>query len=224
MRVARGGRSDAGGRTWRRRLAGWALRGAGLLAVAAAPFVILVRGALWAHGGGWNAWLAMLLGMALASVALAAITSALWHRLTGRRRLRAIATRVALPAVVGFSLYGVAVFRANAVDARVAELYGRLHPALRLGVATVCLVDPSLVVTDAARRPDDYPGMGLATEPNSRHYQQADGWVHAVDLRTRGRSTFRNLGVRSALVILGFETLRHDGTADHLHVSLPESA
>jgi hypothetical protein len=190
--------------------------------VAAAPFVLLVRSALWMHTGGWNAWLALAVGSLLASALLCAIAALAWHRLTGRRRIRAIALRVALPAALGFSLYAVAVFRANTVDERVAALYGRLHPTLRTGVATVCLGDPDLVVTDTAREPADYPGMGLATPRHSEHYVQSDGWVHAVDLRTRDRSAFRNLVLRIGLWILGFDTLRHEGTADHLHVSLPE--
>jgi hypothetical protein len=63
--------------------------------------------------------------------------------------------------------------------------------------------------------------MGLPVSRESLHYRQADGWVHAVDLRTHA-------GLKSLLVqwyfdLMGFDTLRHVGTHDHLHVSLPLS-
>jgi hypothetical protein len=49
---------------------------------------------------------------------------------------------------------------------------------------------------------------------------QEDGYVHAMDLRTEGRTELRNRGIQLGFWLLGFSTLRHVGTADHLHVSL----
>ena len=47
------------------------------------------------------------------------------------------------------------------------------------------------------------------------------GHVYAVDIRTKGRKEWQNSLVRGYFRAMGFETLRHVGTADHLHVSLP---
>ena len=44
--------------------------------------------------------------------------------------------------------------------------------------------------------------------------------VHAVDLRTKGKSELRNKLVSWYFRMMGFNTLRHVGTADHLHVSI----
>jgi hypothetical protein len=63
--------------------------------------------------------------------------------------------------------------------------------------------------------------MGLSVNPNSLHYRQQNGYVHAVDLRTRDQSMIRNYLLQFSLEMMGFETLRHVGTADHLHVALP---
>jgi hypothetical protein len=100
-------------------------------------------------------------------------------------------------------------------------VYTATHPLLRMALSTLILVDHDAVITDLARKPDDYRRMGLPVNQESLHYRQADGWVHAVDLRTRP-------GLKSLLVqwyfdVMGFDTLRHVGTHDHLHVSLPLS-
>jgi len=63
--------------------------------------------------------------------------------------------------------------------------------------------------------------MGLPPNESSLHFIQDDGYAHAVDLRTVGRSEFRNRMVEAGFKVMGFNTLRHSGTADHLHVSLP---
>ncbi|HEY3279134.1 MAG TPA: hypothetical protein VGJ83_01375, partial [Gemmatimonadales bacterium] len=82
------------------------------------------------------------------------------------------------------------------------------------------LVDPKMVVTDMRRARVDYSRMKLPVNETSLHYRQADGWVHAVDLRTTGRGALKNGLVRAYFWLMGFDTLRHVGTADHLHVEL----
>jgi len=77
------------------------------------------------------------------------------------------------------------------------------------------------VVTDAARTREDYAAMGLPPAETSLHFAQSDGYVHALDLRTAGRAEWRNVLVEAGFRMMGFRTLRHVGTADHLHVSLP---
>jgi hypothetical protein len=99
--------------------------------------------------------------------------------------------------------------------------YSALHPLLRTSTALLLWADDDLLITDLSRHPDDYAEMGLPVNPRSLHYPQSSGYVHAMDLRTRGRSMLRNGLVRLYFEALGFRTLRHVGTADHLHVALP---
>src|SRR5207237_9745321 len=98
--------------------------------------------------------------------------------------------------------------------------YTTVHPILRVALSTVILFDPDLVITDTRRTAADYPRMGLPVNDRTYHYQQADGWVHAVDLRTHGRGAIKNRLVQLYFWSMGFSTLRHVGTADHLHVQL----
>ena len=76
------------------------------------------------------------------------------------------------------------------------------------------------VITDAGRSAEDYYAMGLPVNEASLHFEQEDGFVHALDLRTNGRPEWRNRAVEMAFWALGFHSLRHVGTADHLHLSL----
>jgi hypothetical protein len=121
-------------------------------------------------------------------------------------------------AYVAYALVFVA--SANVKSAEVRAEYRALHPLLRLASSAIILVDPASVITDAARTSEDYASMGLPIEERSLHYRQPDGYVHALDLRTTGRSGLRNLTVNVAFRALGFRVLRHGGTGDHLHVSL----
>src|SRR6266550_1504831 len=79
----------------------------------------------------------------------------------------------------------------------------------------------AFAITDLARRPEDYKTMGLPPNDGSLHLVQRDGYAHAADLRTGGRGFLRNRLVQLYLWGLGFSTLRHTGTSDHLHVELP---
>jgi hypothetical protein len=83
------------------------------------------------------------------------------------------------------------------------------------------LANHDLLITDLARVPLDYPRMGLPVNNATLHYRQRDGWAHAVDLQTNGRGAIVNRLVQVYFHVMGFRTLRHVGTADHLHVELP---
>src|SRR6266567_1436245 len=62
---------------------------------------------------------------------------------------------------------------------------------------------------------------GYAPNDGSLHYVQRDGYAHAADLRTAGRGELKNRLVQVYFWSMGFATLRHVGTGDHLHVELP---
>ena len=96
----------------------------------------------------------------------------------------------------------------------------KVHPILRLSLSTLIHLDSGLIITDADRQPEDYKKMGLPSKSHSLHYKQSNGYAHAIDLRTRGRGEFRNFLIKSYFQLMGFNTLRHGGTGDHLHVSL----
>jgi hypothetical protein len=118
-------------------------------------------------------------------------------------------------------VYGlVFVAGSNVKSDEVRSEYARLHPLLRFAASGLVLFDPSSVITDAGRTTRDYWMMGLPEPEASLHFEQSSGFVHALDLRTRGRPEWRNRVVEVAFWALGFHALRHVGTADHLHVSL----
>ena len=206
----------------------WRLLGAALLqgllrlvAIVALPFVVLVRGAVFFYEyGNAPSWIALLVA-ALLTIGLVTLYARwLLRKFKGRPPVILLAKWVALPLVVcycGFSLLYLS--RVNA-KAEVRDYYTTVHPLLRLALSTWILVDDKLVVTDMRRAREDYAKMRLPVNETSLHYRQADGWVHAVDLRTANRGWFRNRLTQFYFWAMGFNTLRHVGTADHLHVDL----
>ena len=194
-----------------------------LLLLALLPFVVLVRASVFFYSDrGYPSWLALAAGLCCALIVLTAYGAWLSQRLTGRARVLVVARRVALPlalAYVGYAL--VYVSSVNAKSASVRAYYSSLHPLLRVALSTWILVDNDIVITDLARRPGDYGTMRLPVNAGSLHYAQRDGYVHAADLRTAGRGVVKNRLVQLYFWGMGFDTRRHGGTADHLHVELP---
>lgn len=216
------GTARARAREWRA-LAGAFLAAAGKVAlIIALPFAVLVRGAVFIHEyGRMPVWVALLVAAMLTGGLVAAYGAWLSHKLTGRGRFLLLAKWVALPLVLFFCLHSLLyIARVNAKEEPVRAYYTALHPLLRLALSTWILADGEIVITDAGRLPGDYRRMGLPVSRTTRHYRQPDGWVHAVDLRTAGRSELKNRGVQLYFWLMGFDTKRHVGTADHLHVQL----
>jgi hypothetical protein len=212
-----------------RALAGLAAGGVLKIAVIIAlPFAVLVRGSVFFYEHGTRSvWLAVLTAGILTGGVITAYAVWIARKLMRRgvRGTRALvmplAKWVALPLVLfycGYSLLYLA--SVNAKSEPVRAYYRSVHPLLRLALSTAILVDRDILITDTGRVPDDYGRMGLSTKTRSRHYKQADGWIHAVDLRTTGRGVIKNRGVQFYFWLMGFDTRRHVGTADHLHVEL----
>ena len=210
-------------RDTRRRIARGLARLAAAAGLVALPFYLLVRGALLASAGfGWPAWLAVGFGVAVSALAASGVCFWALRRLDLELSFAALATRAVLPTVAVFC--ASCLFYLSATNAKSPEIcaaYPSLHPVLRLAVGTLRLLDPRIVLTDIERGPSSYAAMRLPRPPASSHYPQPDGTVHAIDLRTAGRGPLRNGLVRLYCEVLGFQTLRHVGTADHLHVRLP---
>jgi len=189
------------------------------------PFIILIRGAVFLHlEKGLYPSLSILVSAGLTALLLVVYFSIIYGKLTKKRTsIKYLRRRFALMffLVGGFVLYGIVnLSSSNAKSSQVQKEFTELHPILRLGCSTVFLLDKKAIMTDAARVPEDYKKMGLKTKGSSLHYQQKDGYVHAVDLRTNGRWETRNKTLQWYFKLMGFKTLRHVGTADHLHIGL----
>ena len=186
------------------------------------PFMALIRGAVFLHGQyELYSWFSILGGMAMSAFVLF-----LYFNFFRRRVLKAKNDfkndyRSAMILVLAYCFPAVLFLSAaNAKHEKVKNEFTSLHPILRLGIGTVIFLDNDLLITDAKRQPEDYKKMGLETKAHSLHYVQSDGYAHAVDIRVNGRSWLRNLLLKLYFNAMGFNTLRHVGTADHLHVSL----
>ena len=196
--------------------------------IIALPFALLVRGSVFFYEHGTTSvWLALLTAAILTGGVVTAYAVWLARKFTsrggrgGRALVIPLAKWVALPLVVFYCAYSlVYVASVHAKSPPVRAYYGSLHPLLRLALSTLILIDRDMLITDSGRLPEDYGRMGLPTNTRTRHYKQTDGWIHAVDLRTTGRGVIKNRGVQFYFWLMGFDTRRHVGTADHLHVEL----
>lgn len=200
--------------------------GAGLvvfLFVIVLPFFLLIRVATALYlESAVNHWLAIGGGMIAAGVVLLLYAHFVSTWIGLGALFRKGAGRMVALVVVAYCGYGLLYLSAsNAKTSEVASTYTRLHPIIRLSVSTWLLIDPDALLTDTERVRSDYGAMGLPPLERSLHYRQADGYSHAVDMRTIGRSQLRNTIAAFYFRVVGLNTLRHVGTADHLHISLP---
>lgn len=200
----------------------WALL---ILALTIVPFFILIKTSIYLDiGQGLNEWVALMGGISVTVFILLLYVIMLFRNVKNKKLLFRFGIGGVGALVAGFCLYGLLYLSSvNAKSDSVKEVYRSLHPILRVAVATTTLAENELVITDIKRTAEDYAKMGLPANQSSLHFPQEDGYVHAIDLRTKGHSEFRNFLLSSSLRVMGFNTLRHVGTADHLHVSLPNS-
>jgi len=185
------------------------------------PLVLYVRASVELYQGGLTPWLAVAGAALLAMGSISGI--ALWYARRRGARVRALTALrwLAIPTLAAWCLF--ALFRlssANTKSEGVRTYFSQVNPVLRVAIATAILADPAVIVTDLGRSAADYTRMGLPVNDRTRHYPQRNGWVHAVDLRTIGRGELRNRLLQGYFWTMGFQTLRHVGTADHLHVQL----
>lgn len=187
------------------------------------PFILLIRISVFTYiAYDLNGWLALGTGAAATVLLLMLYGINLSARISGRARLHRYVVRTCVLLVFSYCCYGMLYLSSvNAKTEQVRSHYRSLHPILRITVATATLADTDLIITDMQRTPQDYRHMGLTARQQSLHYAQSTGYVHAVDIRTLGRPGWKNWLTEHLLRLLGYNTLRHVGTADHLHVSLP---
>lgn len=189
------------------------------------PFFILIRGSAFIHNNyDLGPWISLGGGAMITAIILFVYMTFIYRRFTKkfgdsdnlkRRSLFALALVVLY---CGYGLFFISSdnFKNPDLKSEISEL----HPLLRMGVSTFILMDKEMIITDASRVPEDYRKMGLKTAKNSLHYKQKDGYAYAIDLRTNNRNEFRNRVMQLYFKLLGFNTLRHVGTGDHLHISL----
>lgn len=195
----------------------------GIIGLLILPFYLLVRTSVYLNiEYAYSGWLALGGGMVASIMLLLTYLLFLFKKIKNRKRRFQFSLGGAGTMVFGFCL--VSLFYLSGVNAKsdeIRDVYRSMHPILRVAISTVTLADSDLVITDIERVMSDYGAMGLPVNPSSLHYRQDEtGYVHAIDLRTRGRSEIRNYMLQFSLEIMGFRTLRHVGTADHLHVEL----
>ena len=207
--------------TWRETAVAVLVTSLKALAVVALPFLVYVRASVYLYLHGANPWVAIVISAILTFGIVSASIILVARRLGRRTRVPSVVKWAALPVVFSWCVYAAFYLsRVNVKSDEVRAYYRAVNPILRVALSTIVLVDPDLVVTDMGRVASDYGRMGLPVNDRTKHYRQADGYVHAVDLRTHGRGEIRNRLVQLYFWTMGFSTLRHVGTADHLHVQL----
>lgn len=204
------------------RLGLWALL---ILTLTIFPFFLLIKTSIYLNiDQGLNGWVSLFGGIGATVAILLVYVVMLFRKVKNKKLIFRYGLGGVGALVGGFCLYGLLyVSSVNAKSDSVKEVYRSLHPILRVAVATTTLAEGDLVITDIKRSTEDYTKMGLPINQSSLHFPQPDGYVHAIDLRTKGHSEFRNFMLSNSLRLMGFKTLRHVGTADHLHISLPYS-
>ncbi len=210
-------------KTWGELARSAAAFAASAFVLGALPFFALIRGAVYLHASrGVSTWLALLAGMFVTVAIVTAYGVRVAGKVKGGPPIRAVALRFALPLVAFYAAYCLLYLSSTHFkEPQQREYYRAIHPLMRVALATVVLCDGDVVITDVARKPEDYARMGLPVNHGSLHLPQRDGYVRAVDLRTAGRGWIRNTLAVVYFRVMGFSTLRHVGTADHLHVALP---
>jgi len=188
------------------------------------PFILLIRGAVYLHtSSNYLPWVCILGGVLMA-IAIILIYLSFVHQLFIKGGgAMSIKSRfiIASIVVILYVVHGIFYISGNNLKSKsLSQELRQVHPVLRLSLSTLILMDKELIITDADRSPEDYRKMGLKSIKNSLHYKQSTGYSHALDLRTKGRPVWKNLLVQNYFRLMGFRTLRHTGTADHLHVSL----
>ena len=195
-----------------------------VFAITIPPFFILVRSSMYfLMEQGWMELPSYAAGITITGLYLGLCSFALLRLIGLKKRMGLTAARrlgiMGVVLVLTYSAYGLVAFSSvRAKTDEVRQYYSSIHPILRVSVLTAATVDEELLITDAKRDKEWYEKQGLPERRYSKHFEQSDGYVHAVDLRTIGRNELRNDLVKVYFELMGFKAIRHTGTADHLHI------
>lgn len=127
---------------------------------------------------------------------------------------------VSLVSVSFLSVYFTKILENNNFKntTEISQYNENTHPVLRYYTSFLSLCDGDLIITDSKRIPDDYKLMKITKYDRSLHYVQDDGYSHALDLRSKDRSSFGKLIIMAYYETLGYTTIEHIGTATHIHI------
>jgi len=195
-----------------------------LVLIILVPFVLLIRLAVYLHtSSNLSPWLCILASVLMTILVIFIYLTIIHSYISDHDNIYNFRRRIIVSIVI-VSLYAIhGLFYIKSENMKSKDLrkeIHKVHPVLRLAASTLIHLDKELIITDSDRLPEDYKKMGLKSIKNSLHYTQSTGYSHALDLRTRNRPAWKNMLVQSYFYVMGFQTLRHTGTADHLHVSL----
>ncbi len=198
--------------------------GLGILLLMVLPLLVLIKGTAMSYYAEMSYLVSLFIGGFAAFLVLLTYMVAI-DRVAGRQIFFSLWVKFGIAAlcVMSFILYSMYVLNdENVKNRRIASQYTQTHPVLRLGLQSWSLFDRSLVITDIARSHSFYRRHRMRTYYRSLHFPQKhlDGKVYALDIRTKGRGKFRNWMTQVVFRMMGFGTLRHTGTADHLHIEL----
>jgi len=196
-----------------------------ILIILVFPFILLIRGAIVFHSQlSFGPYLSISASILVTAFLLFLYFNIVFSHWTGKIGSGTALKRRAFWAIIItliYALHGIFYMSSdNTKNRDVKSEINKVHPILRLSVSTVVYIDKEIIITDGKRVPEDYTKMGLKKKAHSLHYRQSNGYAHALDLRTNNRSEIRNFLLRSYFRLMGFTTLRHVGTDDHLHISL----
>jgi len=210
------------GRTWKQWAVRLSLALSALLCLIIFPFFLLIRFSVYLNlSYGLGAWTALTGGILATIILLCIYLVLISFKVANKKLLIKIGGIGISTMVLGYCMFSMFYLSSvNAKSSDVQEVYRSMHPILRVAVSTLTLADGDLVITDIERFEEDYAKMGLPVNQTSLHYRQESGYVQAVDIRTIGHGSVRNALLRGSLELMGFRTIRHVGTADHLHVEL----
>jgi len=188
------------------------------------PFVLLIRGAVYLHtSSNYLPWVCILGGVIMAIILILIYLSFVHQLFITGGNVLSIKARLLISCLIVIIYVVNGIFYISGENLKSSKLSSeikKVHPVLRLAVSTLIIMDKELIITDADRAPEDYRKMGLKSIKHSLHYEQSTGYSHALDMRTKGRPVWKNFLVQNYFRMMGFRTLRHIGTADHLHISL----
>jgi hypothetical protein len=187
------------------------------------PFIVLIKGMIIAYDYGLSGWVSLLCGslatFAVIFVYLVALDRSIGRRIYMKPYVKVMITGVIVGVFVSYVMLVMA--QENVKNTRLISKYQDMHPILRVGVRTWSFFDRDILITDMTRSIKDYRKMRVRAYRRSLHFRQKKtGYVHAFDIRTKGRTRFQNWLTQVVFKMMGFKTLRHGGTADHLHVEL----
>ena len=95
-----------------------------------------------------------------------------------------------------FGIVYISVYSVEKADfknvSEIEQYENSTHPIIKYYTKILSVFDSKLVITDSKRVIEDYDQMKLKRLYTSKHLVQKDGYSHALDLRSKNCSKFRN--------------------------------